>query len=613
MQEVSAEGVRKNTLNRLNEKLNTAMAEGQLLDEETLTLLCHVTRETGREVLLMTDDKSTIRRIFIGDAFTVSFGDNQLERTAIGLNRIRVIHTHPGGNPRLSEEDCSAAIHQKLQCMIAVGVPNLSDSGNLDSLEGVRFGIGLPFVENDALIYRYAIVENLKRLNHIDVPGYAAEANRNLRALPDAGFDLVDDEERAILLGIDLGKKNDGITIEASMTELERLVETADGKVLEKIVQSRDRIDPVTYLGKGKLQEIARLAQNTDANLIVTNDELNSNQIACIEQATGCKCIDRTTVILDIFARHAKTREGNLQVELAQQRYRLAHLKGLGKVLSRTGGGIGTRGPGEKKLETDRRHIHRQIDEINKKLEAIDKNNTLAAKQRTKNKIRTVALAGYTNSGKSTLFNLMTDSDVVTQDGLFITLDSTIRQIRAEYGRYLMSDTVGFIEKLPHDLVTAFRTTLKEVVNADLILHVVDAGNPDMDNQIEVVDRVLTEIGAGGKPLLMIYNKMDTLSETQLTVIQNMADRNNGICISALNQTGIEELNEAILSRLNSGKKTVTFMIPYSDSKSPAFLHAHAEVLSTDYETEGLRVTAEITPDFPLHRFEAYLISENEI
>ncbi|MEG1431502.1 GTPase HflX [Eubacterium sp.] len=603
MSELKAEGVRKSILNELNNLKGTAMEEGRLLDETVLKLLTDTTLKLNREVLLMLDDHNVIHNVALGDVNTVAFGDAKMETTAIGLNRIRVIHTHPGGNPHLSDEDLSAAVRQRLQCMVAVGVA--PDGTN-------RFGIGLPMVEDESLVYRYALVDSLRRLNALDVAGYAALASRELRRLPGAGFDTVDTEERALLLGVDLGTRGIGIDLASSMEELRRLVETADGRVVDVVTQSRSQIDPVFYLGKGKLREIVRLVQNADANLIVANDELNSNQIACIESLTGCKTIDRTTIILDIFARHAKTREGKLQVELAQQKYRMSHLKGLGIVLSRTGGGIGTRGPGEKKLETDRRHIRRQIDELLSRLERIDKSNALGAKQRTRNQIRTVALVGYTNSGKSTLFNRLTDSDVVMQDGLFITLDSTMRQINPEYGNYLLSDTVGFIEKLPHDLVTAFRTTLKEVDDADLLLHVVDAAGPHAQAQMAVVDEVLGSIGAGHQDILVVYNKIDLLDEASALALQNRAEREGAVCISAREGEGTHTLTAAISAHLGGGTRTRQFLIPYTHSKVLAALHEKAEVTQMDYVEMGTQVTAITDKDFPSHRFEAYEITEED-
>ncbi len=392
------------------------------------------------------------------------------------------------------------------------------------------------------------------------------------------------------------------------MEELARLVETADGVVVDRVTQSRPRLDPTFYLGRGKLLEIAKLVQNADINLIVANDELNANQMACIETITGIKTIDRTTIILDIFARHATTREGKLQVELAQQKYRLSHLKGLGIVLSRTGGGIGTRGPGEKKLETDRRHIRRQIDELLAKAENIEASNARNAKQRQRNNIRTVALVGYTNSGKSTLFNRLTDSAVISQDGLFITLDSTMRQVRPEYGAYLMSDTVGFIEKLPHDLITAFRTTLKEVDTADLLLHVVDAANVNLKSQMDVVDGVLGDIGSGDKTVLVVYNKMDKLSPQAATALQNRAALEGSVCISAAEGQGIPQLVDAISHHLAGRQRTDTYLIPYADSKALDLLHQRATIDHIDYEEAGTRITATVDEDFPAHRFQAYRI-----
>ncbi len=285
-------------------------------------------------------------------------------------------------------------------------------------------------------------------------------ADKFIKNSDDNRFDAEDEEERALLIAVEL-PGSQGMAIEDSMEELAQLVKTAQGTVIDQVIQSRDKIDPVFYVGKGKMQELTKIVQNRDINLIVANDELNSNQIANIERATGIKTLDRTTIILDIFARQARTREGKLQVELAQQKYRLSHLKGMGIVLSRMGAGIGTRGPGEKKLETDRRHIRRQINELERRNLKIEKSNELNALQRQKNKVQILGLIGYTNSGKSTLFNALTDIDAVIEDGLFITLDSTLRKVRPEYGDFQVSETVGFIVKLPHEISRPSQPHLK--------------------------------------------------------------------------------------------------------------------------------------------------------
>jgi GTP-binding protein HflX len=353
--------------------------------------------------------------------------------------------------------------------------------------------------------------------------------------------------------------------------------------------------------------------QNNDINLIVANDELNSRQIANIEAATGTKTVDRTTIILDIFARHAKTREGKLQVELAQQKYRLSHLKGLGIVMSRTGGGIGTRGPGEKKLETDRRHIRRQLEELEGRIERINKSNLVNALQREKNKIKTVSLIGYTNSGKSTLFNRLTESEVVTKDGLFITLDSTLRKVVPEQGDYLVSDTVGFIDKLPHDLIMAFKTTLKEVETADVLLHVVDTSNHNCQAQIKVVEQVLSDIGVGNKKMIMVYNKIDKLpvDEQEALLLKNKTNQDtDGIYMSAKKGWGIDDLYETINRVLIGERKEMKLLIPYDDTKSMALLHELKAVVEIEYLGEGNLVTIEVTKDFPLHLVEKYQVPE---
>ncbi len=598
MTEVKAEGVRRSILDELNKLIGYTMENQVLLDEDVLAVLVRLTKTLGREILVMTNDKSKIEYVGIGDASKVPLDHSKVQENRKSLNRIRVIHTHPGGNPHLSEEDFSASDNLSVECMVAVGVGEDSP---------VLFGIGAPVVKDGQVVYGMGICESLAQLNRFPLENYVLAANRALRRDPGAGFDIEDERERALLIGVEVSGSRGGIDLEESMEELARLVETAEGDVAEVVTQHRPQIDPVFYVGRGKLLEILKIIQNKDINLIVANDELSANQIGNIEGITGVKTIDRTTIILDIFARQAKTREGKLQVELAQQKYRLSHLKGLGIVLSRTGGGIGTRGPGEKKLETDRRHIRRQIDELERKNAKINQTNELNAKGRKKNNIRTVSLIGYTNSGKSTLFNVLTESDAVIKDGLFITLDSTIRKVRPEAGDYLVSDTVGFIEKLPHELIKAFKTTLKEVETADLLLHVVDASNPNYKSQIEVVNQVLRDIGSGHKKVLMVYNKMDRLLPEERERFENRAARaGDAICISAREKWHIGALTEIIDGDLRGMSLEKTYCIPYEDSRAMAVLHEKSTVLDTRYDEGGTRVRVSINGDFPAHQYEKY-------
>lgn len=598
MTEIKAEGVKKSILTELEGLLGYSMEEQVLLDDHVLEILVRLTNGMGREILIMTNDKNKIEYVGIGDASKVPLNHGGVQENRRSLNRIRVIHTHPGGNPHLSEEDFSASDNLSLECMIAVGVaPD----------KPVRFGIGAPLVQDDGVVYGMGICESLKQLNDFPLESYVLAANRALKKDPDAGFDLEDQQERALLIGLEVGNRHDGIALDESMEELARLVETAQGQVIQTVTQKRPQVDPVFYVGRGKLLELLKIIQNHDINLIVANDELSANQMGSIEGITGVKTIDRTTIILDIFARQSKTREGKLQVELAQQKYRLSHLKGLGIVLSRTGGGIGTRGPGEKKLETDRRHIRRQIDELERKNAKINQSNELNAKSRQKNNIRTVSLIGYTNSGKSTLFNVLTQSDAVIKDGLFITLDSTMRKVRPEDGDYLVSDTVGFIEKLPHDLIKAFKTTLKEVETADLLLHVVDASNPNYKSQIEVVNQVLHDIGSGHKRVLMVYNKMDKLESEDRERFKNRAEREaDSICISAKAGLNIEGLTAAIGQELKGLTREMTYCIPYEESRLMAVLHEKSTILETGYTDAGTLVRVTLSDDFPLHQYEKY-------
>jgi len=599
MTKIKADGIRQVFLDQLEDLRGHTMEGGRHLDRETLETLRDLTLRLNREILLVVDDHHKVRDVRVGDAKSVPFEVEGVPGR--GLSRAMIIHTHPGGSPHLSEEDLSAAVHNRLQAMIAVGVaPSPSP----------RFGLALPFLRDGELTYRWCVLDALEDLNQMDIAANARTVNRDARNAGAPFYEPGSDSERALLLGIAPSGYYEGIDIQDSMEELVRLVKTAGSQVAGQMLQTRPQPDPVFYFGRGKMAEAARMVQNTHANLIIANDELNSNQIAAIESATGCKTIDRTTVILDIFARHATTREGKLQVELAQQKYRLSHLKGLGLVLSRTGGGIGTRGPGEKQLETDRRHIRRQVNELLRQLAQIEKANALGAKQRTKNRIRTVGLVGYTNSGKSTLFNRLTDSEVVMKDDLFVTLDATIRKIQPEYGRYLLSDTVGFIEKLPHDLVTAFRTTLAEVKNADLLLHVVDAASPNAPQHIAVVDQVLKEIGPLEQDVILVYNKIDKVVPETADYLKNRTSRSGAFCISAKTGEGLEALMAAVGEDLMGQTKTLVYLIPYADSKALSQLHQAAEILDTAYLDGGTQVTASVNRDFPFHQFDRYLKEE---
>lgn len=590
-------GVRQTILKELNDLIGYEMENQRLLDDYVLEIMRRLSLSTNKEILVVTNDKNRVQWVNIGDAVNVKISDDEMLYHVKSLNRYRVIHTHPNGNPHLSEEDFSAAKTESLQCIIAIGVKAGQASG---------FAMGLPLVENNEIVYRQVIFDSLKKLNRFPLEKFVSQANTIVKNDPNRVYNDDDKIERVLLLGIDRSGKQ-GMGILESMAELKQLVLTAGGQVVETIVQSRSQIDPTFYVGKGKVQEVVKAIQNFEINLIVTNDELNARQIANIEGATGVKTLDRTSVILDIFAKHAKTREGKLQVELAQQKYRMSHLKGLGIVMSRTGGGIGTRGPGEKKLETDRRNIRRQIEELEEKTRQIQKSNAMNASQRQKNNIKTLSLIGYTNSGKSTLFNRLTKSEAATQDGLFITLDSTLRKVDDEKKDYLISDTVGFIDKLPHELVNAFKTTLKEVEMADLLLHVVDASSAYYENHIQVVNDVLEELGVNHKKVILVYNKIDQLTDDEQNLLaEKLAGQPHALMISAKEKLGITELLTKIEEELLGIRQQKTLLIPYEEASTLALLHEKKVVVETDYKESGTAVVIEITEDFPFHQFEKY-------
>ena len=397
-------------------------------------------------------------------------------------------------------------------------------------------------------------------------------------------------KERVLLAGVHLGLKDEiADTTEESMHELYELAKTAGAEVVAQVMQNRPELESGTYMGEGKLEEISAAIDELDVDCVIFDDELSPVQIRNITDILGVKVLDRSMLILDIFAMRAKSGEGKLQVELAQLKYRLPRLRGMGAVMSRTGAGIGTRGPGETKLETDRRHIHSRIQALSEELGELKKHRELLRSRRKKDGVITVALVGYTNAGKSTLLNALTDAGVFAEDKLFATLDPTSRAIELEDGRrVLLVDTVGFIRKLPHHLIEAFKSTLEEAVIADVLVHVVDASNEEYAHQITVVDSVLKDIGAVGKPEILAYNKCDKGDYPEIAEINR--DRVN-VFISAKQKTGLDTLLEAVAELAPGKKKEITVVIPYSNGGLVNELHTNQKVLKEDYTQEGTKIT----------------------
>jgi GTP-binding protein HflX len=378
------------------------------------------------------------------------------------------------------------------------------------------------------------------------------------------------------------------------LAELKELLRTAGVAVAGEMVQRRIHADPNAYLGKGKLRDLKRAIADSGANLVAIDDELLPRQERNLEQAVGVPVVDRTAIILDIFADHAHTAEGNLQVELAQLEYNLARMRGLWTHLERLGGGIGTRGPGETQIETDRRLARDRIAQLKRRLRQTERNRRVMRKRREESHTPRVALAGYTNAGKSTLLNALTDADVSVGQRLFHTLDPTTRSFRHEGRDYLVTDTVGFIRKLPHQLVEAFKATLEETVNADLILHVADASVPEQELELmmSAVDDVLDEIGAGEKPTVLVLNKVDELDEEKRETVR--AAHRDAVLVSALTGEGIDDLRRRIERAFRAGLERVELLVPYDRGALLSELHQVAGDLEREDTGEGVRVKARV-------------------
>lgn len=397
--------------------------------------------------------------------------------------------------------------------------------------------------------------------------------------------------ERVIIAGVHTDARDSlSDTTEESMRELYELVETAGGVVVGEMVQNRHGVETGTYFGEGKLLELKNSAQTLEASMVCVDDELTGSQIRNIEDALdGVTVIDRNTLILDIFAQRARSAEGKIQVALAQLKYMLPRLSGMGSQLSRQGGGIGTRGPGETKLESDRRHIMRRVSALSEELSEIEKRRDISRKRRKKDGVLSAAIVGYTNAGKSTLINALTGSEVTARNRLFETLDITSRALTLSDSREVrVIDTVGFIRRLPHQFIEAFKSTLEEAVDADILIHVIDSSSPEMENHITVVRKLLEELGCGDKPVVGVFNKMDLAPEN----VGGKHGFEHAVSISAKSGEGMEDLICEIEQVLPGKKKKVKLLIPYSDGARVSEIHENELVLSVEYTEDGTFISA---------------------
>ena len=403
---------------------------------------------------------------------------------------------------------------------------------------------------------------------------------------------LEDFKERVILVGV---SEQDGDDAEDSLAELAELVKTAGASVAGTLIQKRELIHPGTYVGTGKVAEIAELLEHTGATGIVCDDELSPAQLKNLETMLNTKVMDRTLIILDIFAARATTSEGKIQVELAQLKYRLSRLTGLGRSMSRLGGGIGTRGPGEKKLEIDRRLINDRIAQLNRELKEVVKHREIARAKRERNAVPVVAIVGYTNAGKSTLLNHLTDAEVLEEDKLFATLDPTTRMLELEgHQQVLLTDTVGFIRKLPHHLIDAFRSTLEEAKYADFIIHVVDASNPQAAKQMHIVYETLHQLEVTDKKILTLFNKQDAITDRE-PLRDGRADIT--LRVSAARGDGLEELKDCLARILRENKRYLETVLPYDKGGLLQQIRETGELIAEEYLPEGIRIEAYVPPE----------------
>jgi GTP-binding protein HflX len=434
------------------------------------------------------------------------------------------------------------------------------------------------------------------------------------RRLTATEIDLDVLRQRALLVGTGIGTR-DAEAAQASLEELARLVDTAGADPVELVLQRRDTPDPATYIGSGKAKELQELAETLDVDLVVFDDELTPAQQRNLEKLFSVDVVDRVALILDIFAQHARSQEGMVQVELAQLRYRLPRLRGRGKQLSQQGAGggargglVGNRGPGETQLEVDRRRIQTRISRLERELQTLAKNRDTQRKSRRRSARSTVALVGYTNAGKSTLLNRLTDADVLVEDRLFSTLDPTTRQLRLPGGEtVLASDTVGFVQRLPHQLVESFQSTLEEVVDADLLLHVVDASSPEAEQQIDAVHKVLRDIGADHVPEMLVLNKADVATPGDVKLLRSAFP--HAVVVSAVTGEGTNVLLDTLASRLRTLAPIVELLVPYERGDVVAALHREGEVLVEVHAEGGSRLRARL-PAPAITRFGEFVVNQ---
>lgn len=573
-------GISRTLLAEMERWSEYTVPKSQVLDSALAEAMARITALLGREIAIYINRQGLVVNISVGSGDQVSLEAGSGRRGENRPSGIRCIHTHPRGGGSLSDVDFSALTLLRLDCIAALGVNEA----------GLITDIGLawlsPREENQE---EQTIYPSLRHFLAVDFAQKIKDLDKGWKR---GGLFLNQDEdrERAILVALTLGR--DESEVERSLEELEALAQTAGVEVTEKLIQKKDHPAAATYIGSGKAAEINMLAQVDDADLIIFDDEISPAQMHNLENITGRRIIDRSMLILDIFAQRAQSNEGKLQVELAQLVYLLPRLTGQGLTLSRLGGGIGTRGPGETKLETDRRKLRRRIADLEQRLQAVEKTAQLHRQKRSQASLPLVALVGYTNAGKSSLLNALAKEQTLVEDKLFATLDPLTRKVALPGGgSFLLSDTVGFIRKLPHHLIAAFRSTLAEVRQADLILHVVDGSSADAEEQALAVMSVLKELGILDKPLITVINKIDLIEN--LPMLERLSLLwPQSITVSALEKIGLTQLLEKIAEFLPEAWEEFNAVLPFEAGALISLIHDEGKVLEQEYTGQGIYVKA---------------------
>ena len=562
------QGIRDSILKEMEKLYDIEFDRSFFLPDRLLSLLVGFTDQLNREILVYLDRNGEVLEVAVGSISQVGLTEMHLRRNFDRLTGFRCIHTHPGGNANLSSVDLQALRLLRFDSMVAIGVEN-----------GICTGISAAFLGE--LEYSQLSISVLGPVKPGRIPQRAwlreieLSEERVQKAIEQGG--IVENAEKVMLISVDS---------EDSLDELAGLADTAGAVIVSRVLQKLSHPDPAMFIGSGKAQELSLECQTLEVDLAILDGELTGDQQRNLENALGVRVIDRTCLILDIFASRAKTAEGKLQVELAQLKYRLPRLQGSSSALSRLGGGIGTRGPGETRLEVDRRHIRSRIDELTEQLDELKKQRDLRRSRRAKNETVTVALVGYTNAGKSTLLNALSGSDVLVEDKLFATLDPVTREVQLPENRTCnLVDTVGFIDKLPHSLVEAFKSTLEEAVYADLLVVVSDISSPFFRQQRDTVEQVLNELGAGDKPVIEALNKCDKI-DTSLVV-----EPKDSILISAANGIGLDRLTAAISKGVGALRHKVELNVPYAKGSVLSMIHKYGQVVSEEYTADGTCVT----------------------